>query len=346
MTRFICVFAACLIAHAADVTFGTATARAGEKAAGYIRVPAGPDPSTEIAVIVVNGAKPGPTLALVAGAHGTEYASIIALERLAETADPAVLSGTLVIVPLLNVASFLQKVPHINPVDGKNMNRLYPGKADGTQTERVLWAINEQVLKRSDYLIDYHGGDLDENLRRYAYWADTGDNHLDSVSRGMVLAFGLDHIIIQHNRPSDPRPTSAVTITRQAQNLGKPSIAVEAGHSGTTAAEDVDVLTHGTTNVMRQLKMLPGSVTPVAHPIWIGRYTVVASQMDGIFYPLLGPEAYVKEGMTIGYMTDFTGKKIADIPSPLTGLIIYIGAVPSMKKGDNIGYIGEVVDAP
>jgi len=336
----------CLVALAADVTVGTATAHNGEKAAGYIRVPAGADAATDIAVIVVNGAKPGPTLALVAGAHGTEYASIIALERLAETADPSALTGTIVIVPLLNVASFLQKVPHINPVDGKNMNRLYPGKADGTQTERVLWAINEQVLKKCDFLIDYHGGDLDENLRQYSYWADTGDNRLDSVSRGMVLAFGLDHIIIQHNRPSDPRPSTAVTITRQAQNLGKPSIAVEAGRAGTTAAEDIDSLMRGTRNVMRHLKMLPGTVTPVAHPLWIGRYTVIASQLDGIFYPLLGPEAYVKEGMTIGYMTDFTGKKIAEIPSPLTGVIIYIGAVPSMKKGDNIGYIGEVVDAP
>ncbi|HYL73285.1 MAG TPA: M14 family metallopeptidase [Bryobacteraceae bacterium] len=335
----------CTTAHAADFTVGTATAKSGQKASGYIRVPAGSDAATDIAVIVVNGAKPGPVLALLAGAHGTEYASIIALERLAQSADPAALSGTLVIVPLLNVASFLQKVPHINPVDGKGMNRVYPGKADGTQTERALYAITKQVLEKCDYLIDYHGGDLDENLRRYSYWPDTGNPKLDTATRAMVLAFGLDHIIIQHNRPTDPKP-AATTITRQAQNMGKPAIAVEAGRAGTTAAEDLDVLIRGTRNVMRQLRMLPGTVTPVEHPLWIGRYTVITSDIDGIFYPLVGPEAYVKQGMTIGYMTDFTGKKLRDIPSPLTGVIIYIGAVPSMKKGDNIGYIGEVVDAP
>lgn len=335
----------CAIGCAADFTVGTATAKAGQKASGYIRVAAGPDAATDIAVIVVNGAKPGPTLALLAGAHGTEYASIIALERLGQSADPATLSGTLVIVPLLNVASFLQKVPHINPIDGKGMNRAYPGKADGTQTERALYAITKQVLDKCDYLIDYHGGDLDENLRQYSYWPDTGNQKMDAATRAMVLAFGLDHIIIQHNRPTDPKP-AATTITRQAQNMGKPAIAVEAGHSGTTAAEDVDVLIRGTRNVMRQLKMLPGTVAPVEHPLWIGRYTVLTSDIDGIFYPLVGPEAYVKQGMIIGYMTDFTGQKIRDIPSPLTGVIIYIGAVPSMKKGDNIGYIGEVVDAP
>ena len=333
------------IGYAADFTVGTATARSGQRATGYIRVPAGPDAAVDIAVIVVNGAKPGPVLALVAGAHGTEYASIIALERLGQTADPTAVAGTLVIVPLLNVASFLQKVPHINPVDGKNMNRLYPGKADGTQTERVLYAITKQVLEKCDYLIDFHGGDLDENLRRYSYWPDTGNPRVDGITRAMVLAFGLDHIIIQHNRPTDPKP-AATTITRQAQNMGKPAIAVEAGHSGTTAAEDVDVLIRGSRNVMRHLKMLPGAVTPVEHPLWIGRYTVLTSEIDGIFYPLVGPEAYVKQGMTIGYMTDFAGNKLRDIASPLTGVVIYIGAVPSMKKGDNIGYIGEVVDAP
>jgi len=64
---FAVMFSFASIGTAADFTVGTATARAGQKASGYIRVPAGPDAGTDIAVIVVNGAKPGPTLALVAG---------------------------------------------------------------------------------------------------------------------------------------------------------------------------------------------------------------------------------------------------------------------------------------
>jgi len=334
------------LAHAADVTAGTATARPGQKSIGSLTVPAGVDAPTQIPVIVVNGAKPGPKLALLAGAHGTEYASIIALEMLAQDADPAALSGALIVVPMLNTASFLQKVPHLNPVDGKNMNRLYPGKADGTQTERALWAVTNQVLQQADYLIDLHGGDLDENLRRYSYWSDTGDPKLDGPSRGMVLAFGFDHIIIQRNRPSDPVRPGVTTITRQAQNMGKPSIAAEAGHAGTTEAADIEGLMRGCRNVMQYLKMLPGGVKPVEHPLWIGTNTVVTSDHDGIFYPLVAPEAYVVKGMKIGYMTDLSGATVWDIPAPLSGVVIYIGAVPSMKKGDNIAYIGEVVDKP
>jgi len=101
-------------------------------------------------------------LALVSGAHGTEYTSIIALEGLISSLDPTQISGTVILLPLVNIASFQQKVPHINPIDSKSMNRFYPGKEDGTQTERASFLITRDVVDKSDYLIDFHGGDLDE----------------------------------------------------------------------------------------------------------------------------------------------------------------------------------------
>src|SRR5438445_8816161 len=101
----------------ATFTVGSATAARGQKATGVIEVPAGSDAALSIPVAVFHGAKPGPVLALVSGAHGTEYASIIALEKLIGMLDPADISGTVIIVPLVNIPSFEQKVPHINPVD-------------------------------------------------------------------------------------------------------------------------------------------------------------------------------------------------------------------------------------
>jgi predicted deacylase len=336
--RWFILFALCGAACAATLTVGTASAPAGQRANGFLQVPAGVDAAASIPVIVINGAKAGPTLALVAGAHGTEYASIIALERIAQQANPAEMSGALILLPLLNQASFAQKVPHLNPIDGKNMNRFYPGKADGTQTERISWAISQQVIAKADYLLDFHGGDLDENMRSYAYWAQTGKSELDETSRRMVLAFGLDHIIMQDFRV----PGASVTITRYASSIGKPSVAVEAGHAGTVLAEDVEALAEGTWSLMRHLKMLPGEPRPVAHPLWFPRYSSVTSEADGIFYPLSKPEAYVTKGMVIGYVTDAFGKRVWEAVAPSNGVILYIGAVPSMKKGDTVANIGEV----
>src|SRR4030088_1477316 len=206
-------------------TVGTATAEPGQKAIGTLDVPAGSDAATQIPVVVIRGSKPGPTLALVSGAHGTEYASIIALEGLIGGLDPEQISGTVILIPLVNIASFQQKVPHVNPVDNKSMNRFYPGKEDGTQTERASFLITKEVVDKSDYLIDFHGGDLDESLRPYTYWVVSGNKKQDAVSKGMALAFGLDHIIISDDRPKDLKATKYLDNT--AAMRGKPTVTVE-----------------------------------------------------------------------------------------------------------------------
>src|SRR5207247_11470776 len=134
---------------------------------------------------------------------------------------------------------------------------FYPGRADGTQTERASFAITREVVDRSDHLIDLHGGDLDESLRPYAYWTKTGNEKQDAISREMVLAFGLDTIIISTDRPKDPAASRYLENT--ATTRGKPSITVEAGHAGTVETDDVSALVNGCLNVMKYLKMLPGA---------------------------------------------------------------------------------------
>jgi hypothetical protein len=249
-----------------------------------------------------------------------------------------------ILVPLVNVASFEQKVPHVNPVDGKNMNRFYPGKADGTQTERASFAITREVVDKCDHLIDLHGGDLDEDLRPYSYWTKTGNAAQDSISREMVLAFGLDHIIVSTDRPKDPQASRYLENTATVR--GKPSITVEAGHAGTVQPEDVTALVEGTLSVMRYLKMLSGRPNRLERPVWIGAIKTAASGETGLFYPLVRRGSYVEEGMKIGYVTDFVGRTIFEARAPAAGVVLYICSVPSMKKGDTVANIGVVATSP
>ena len=321
---------------------GTAEALRGQKANGYLEVPKGVDASYGIPVVVVNGAKPGPVLALVAGAHGTEYASIVALERVATILDPSQLSGTVVLLPLVNTASFDQKVPHLNPVDGKNMNRFYPGKADGTQTERAAYVVTKEVVERCDYLIDYHGGDLDESLRPYTYWAPTGHEEQDRISKEMALTFGLNHIIIWRDRPTDPAATKYLDNTAAAR--GKPSLVVEAGHAGTVETDDVNLLVTGTISVMRLLKMLSGPPLPIENPVWLEKTVDVTSEQTGIFYPLVLRSGYVVPGEKLGYVTDYFGNTIFTARAPVAGIVLHICAVPSMRRGDSVATIGVVAE--
>ena len=322
-------------------TVGTATAARGQKVTGWIEVPAGSDPALNIPVVVVHGSRTGPVLALVAGSHGTEYTSIIALEKLIAVLNPAEVSGTVVIVPLINIPSFEQKIVHVNPVDKKSMNRFYPGKIDGTQTERASYLITKQVVEQCDHLIDLHGGDLDESLRPYSYWTKTGNEKQDQISREMVLAFGLDHIIISTERPKDPQASRYLENT--ATTRGKPSITAEAGHAGTVETDDVNALINGCLGVMRYLRMISGTSTPVEHPVWIETIATVASEQAGIFYPLVKRGSFVEQGQKIGYVTDYFGKLIFEARAPSAGIVLYICAVPSMTKGATIANIGIVV---
>jgi len=324
----------------ATFTVGTATAARGQKASGAIEVPAGTDAALTIPVVVVHGREPGPVLALVSGAHGTEYASIIALEKLIAILNPAEVSGTVIIVPLVNVPSFEQKIAHVNPVDGKSMNRMYPGKMDGTQTDRASLLITRQVVEQCDHLIDLHGGDIDESLRPYSYWTKTGNEKQDQTSREMLLAFGLDHIIISADRPKDPAASRYLENT--ATTRGKPSITVEAGHAGTVEPTDVNALVEGALSVMRYLKMIAGTPRFIEHPVWIEKVAAVQSEQTGIFYPSVTRGTYVEQGMKLGYVTDYVGKTIFEARAPSSGIVLFIRAVPSMVKGETVASIGVV----
>ena len=326
-------------AHA-TFTVGTATATRGKKAVGVLKVPAGSDGGYDIPVAIAHGARPGPVLAVASGAHGSEYASILAVERLIDAANPAEMSGTLILLPLINVPSFEKITPHVNPTDNKSMNRFYPGDANGTQTERVSYLITREVVDKCDHLIDLHGGDLDENLRPYSYWTVTGNQKQDDLSRTMVLAFGLDHIIVSRDRPKDPKASRFLENT--ATTRGKASFTAEAGRSGPVAESDVTVLVNGVLNVMGHLKMTTRPVTPVKNPIWIEPVVTVAAEQDGMFHPRVDRDAHITKGAPIGFVTDYFGRRIRDIASPEAGIVLFIRALPSLKKGDTIASVGVV----
>jgi len=321
-------------------TSGTATAQRGQKAYGVLKVPAGSDAGYDIPVVVIHGARPGPVLAVASGAHGTEYASIIAVEMLIDSVKPDDVAGTLILLPLINVPSFERITPHVNPVDNKSMNRFYPGNATGSQTERASYVIMKEVVERCDHLIDLHGGDLDENLRPYSYWTVTGNQKQDDFSKAMVLAFGLDHIIISADRPKDPN--AARFLENAASTRGKPSFTAEAGRSGPVDIADAARLSAGVRNVMAHLRMGGTAAAPVRNPVWVEKIVTLAADRDGMFHAMVDRDAHVARGAKIGVVTDYVNRPLQEITATDEGIVMFVRAVPSLKKGDTIVNIGVV----
>lgn len=329
-----------------QVTVGTVTVGRGQVGYGAIAVPPGSDSGSAIPVAVIQGARPGPVLALVAGSHGTEYASIVALHRLIARLDPAAVAGTVIAVPLVNVASFRRMTVHLNPVDGQNMNRLYPGdpSGGGTQTARALAIMAEQVVRPADVVVDLHGGDLDEDLRPYSYWFRGGHAAQDSAGRALALAFGLDHIIVSDVDLTNP--ASRGTLSGHALSQGKTVLVAEAGRSGTVAAEDVTALVEGVLNVMGALGMLERSVRPPERPVWLDAGARAAAEGDGVFAPTVARGSYVAEGMTVGVLTDFLGRPTGEVRAPAGGVVTFIRGVPSVWAGATLVSVSRVLAAP
>lgn len=314
-------------------------ARPGEKVSGMITIPARADSGTQLPITIVRGAQSGPTLALIAGTHGSEVAPIVGLQRLRARVDPASLRGTLLMVHVANMPSFLGRTIYYSPIDGKNLNRVYPGRADGTTSERIAHAITTEIIGRADYVVDMHAGDGNESLRPYTYWSSLGRNpRVDSIARDMALAWGHERIVIDNERPRD---VAASVYTQNTAHLrGKPAITTETGWLGVPAEEMVERNVSSALRLMRYFRMIPGAVEMVEHPIWIERTEVLRSPATGTWHAAVERGHTVAQGTLLGTLTDFFGNTIAEVKSPFPGEVLYIVATPAMSKGEPVGMIG------
>lgn len=326
------------------MTVGSATARRGQVAYGEIAVPAGSDAAATMPVAVVHGARPGKVVAFVAGSHGTEYASSVALTRFISKVPPATLTGTVIVLPLLNVASFEQMTVHVNPIDKKGMNASYPGLATGTQTERALALVTAQAVEPADVIVDLHGGDLDENLRPYSYWTRTGNAAQDDAAHTLVMAFGLDHVILRDIDATNP--ASIRSLGGYALSRGKTVIIAEAGRSGLVLDADVNALVAGCLNVLGSLKMITRPVTPVAKPVFVSGGSRVAADKTGMFFATVARDTVVTEGAVVGYTTDYLGRRTGEVKAPVAGLVTFIRGVPSMWVGATLVNVSPILPEP
>ncbi|NOT08770.1 MAG: succinylglutamate desuccinylase [Gemmatimonadales bacterium] len=320
------------------LTIAGITARPGEAASGYLEVPAGSDAATRIPISIIRGREPGPTLALIGGTHGSEVAPIVALQQVRASVDPTQLRGTLLIVHVANLPSFLGRTIYYSPVDGKNLNRVYPGNPSGTVSERIAHRITTEIIERADYLIDMHAGDGNESLRPYTYWNKLGlDARVDSVAREMARAWGADHIVIDTTRTRD-RERSTYT-QNTAHIRGKPALTTETGYLGVPDPVMVELNVIGAFRVMRFLKMLPGPVEMVEAPVWLGPYEVLTSPETGVWHPAVERGHTVARGTLIGTVTDFVGAKVAEVRAGFDGEVMYVVGTPAMNKGEPVAMV-------
>lgn len=343
MRRFVwaaALFVAATTARAeGSLTVGNVTAAPGEKKSGVIAVAAGADAGTSIPITLVNGAKPGPVLALFAGTHGYEYTSIVALPRVLAKLEPGKMKGAVILVHMVSPVTFYGRMIYRGP-DGKNQNRMYPGDAKGTISDRIAERLTAEVIDKSTHLVDMHCGDGNESLRPYSYWPIVGNPALDNATKEMALAFGLPYIVLNRDRPKDPAKSVYTDSTALAR--GKPAITVESGGMGLTDEASVAAQAAGALSVVAQLGIMDGPSARVARPVWIDKAEIVTSPATGVFIAAVEKAKPVEAGAVLGRVYDPYGALLAEVKAPFAGEVLYVIGTPPTTKGEPLAFIGQI----
>src|ERR1700719_278524 len=152
-------------------------------------------------VISITGAKSGAVLFVNAGVLCGEYPAIEAVIRLSKTLDPKRISGSVILMPVMNLPAFRTRTPFVCPVDNVNPNRVFPGDPSGSYSEQMTHALINEFVVHADAYIDLHGGDIPEALvpfvicRAEAGLADSKARDVAVRSKQMALAFELPYVL-------------------------------------------------------------------------------------------------------------------------------------------------------
>jgi predicted deacylase len=306
----------------------------GTRAHGYLTIGETPSEPIRVPLIVVNGVRPGPRLCLTAGVHAAEYPGIDAVMQTAQSLDPGELTGSVVAVPVVNPPMFQRRSGFLSPIDGLNLNRTAPGRADGTISEILADVLLQEVIGACQYHIDCHGGDLGEILWPYSGYALTGDPERDR--QGETLARLWSPRIVALYREGSPLPPTMGSITSQAARQGIVSILAEAGSNGTLDPADVAIHQRGMRNVMRHLGMIPGEPEAAAETIHPTGQFVVSAQRGGLLRLSIGIGAELSEGQEIGTVVNLFGEVVERLHAPSAGIARLIWAYKAVNTGDPV----------
>jgi predicted deacylase len=273
---------------------------------------------------IVGAAGEGPHLTLLAGIHGGEYTSMAAVMRLIRTLDEQQLCGTITAVPIVNQPAFWARAPFVVPVDGKNLNRTFPGDPGGSYTEVLASEVFTAFIEPTDILIDMHAGDIPEGLEPFCLYEESP---VEERARGMALAYGTGHVV----RQSRTVRTVGGSSSSAAADIGVPAIIAEVGANGICDETSVARHLQGVLNVCAHLGMLPADVAvSAAPPAEYNGWAWLRSTVQGWWQARVAVGEQVRAGDVLGVVLDPFGRELERIEAPAAGCPLFLTTSPAV----------------
>lgn len=282
-----------------------------------------------VPLVEVTG-KAGPSLTVIAGVHGCEYAGMEGVRRWLRALGGRPLRGRVRAVPVLNLSAFTTRTPFVVPEDGMNLNRSFPGDPSGTLAEQIAWDAFTKLICGADAYLDVHCGDLAEALQPFTLYEE---GQAEDKARGMALAYGLPYVIRQ---PSGPARAVNGSSTAAAAEAGIPAVTAEAGGCGLIEDDAVAMHVAGLDRVLAYLGMTAAdeAAAPPAEPACLERFRWMRCGEGGWWSPAVAPGAAVTAGQVLGTVTTLDGAEVKEtVSSPVDGVVIFVTSSPAVSDG-------------
>ena len=301
---------------------------------GFLRLPYSRDDSAWGSVmipicVIRNGT--GPTALLTGGNHGDEYEGPLALFELARTLDPKDVSGTVIIVPAMNYPAF-QAGTRTSPIDRGNMNRAFPGRPDGTVTEKIADYFQRELLPRANIVLDFHSGGRTLDFLPFCAAHILPDKTQEEKAFAAVEAFSAPYSMKMLEIDAVGMYDTA------AEDLGKVFVTTELGGGGTSRAHTVRVARRGVMNVLRHVEIVAGEVetTPTQWLDMPSGDCFSFAEEGGMVETLVDLGDPVKEGDVVAciHATGRTGRAPQEIRAKMTGILTARHFPGLIKAGD------------
>ena len=297
-----------------------------ELANGELRFPA----------TVLHGHGTGKTMLITAGVHAGEYVGIQAAIELSQKLKIEKVTGTIIIVKVLNRPAFEARNGSMGLADAKNLNREFPGNPDGTEMERLAWAISQELQPVADYYIDLHSGDDYEKLTPYVYYAGAAPEDVVKVSREMAEQVDVPYMVKSN--------VASGGSYNYAASQGIPSILIERGGMGDWNYEEVRSTRRDVRNILCHMGIYQGLKDfRTYYPLEVADVRYQDAEENGLWYPFKKVGDMIQEGDILGEVRDYEGKVKEVSEAEFDGGILYqTGTLQVVGNGPMVTY-GRIV---
>ena len=291
---------------------------------------------TFLPLTVIKGKDKGIVFTILAGVHGAEYAPIIATQKLIKKFEVKRLSGTIIILPITNIGAFYSSTPYVNPIDNLNINRIFPGNKNGSVSEKIAHFIATKIIPVSDFFLDAHSGDANEDLLPFVCYYDNQNYPFQTkMAKELSEYSGFENVISYPYTIKNSEP--ALYAFKQATQVGKIALSFESGKLGYLQPKAVDRILRGYYRIFDKLEMYEyNDFEDKTKFKRLNSPYYIKSKFQGILYSGYKAGEKVLKNNELGFITDEFGKIIERYFASKSGTILYMKGTPPVNIGDTV----------